>query len=185
MSGVNLNYKAILFYGLLAGALIIAVLYFFKVQPIYTLIQPAIASISGAFKIDTSQGIGKLVSSNLPTIATVTGIAIPLLVATVKSRLDVAAKTKALETANELAALDAKAAKTTLQNAKSEKDKTILDLQDRINQYENDPALSQLQTNYSSLKDRETRLQGQIDLLQQKLEQEIQNRPIITKTIVK
>jgi hypothetical protein len=184
MNDVALNYKALLFYGLIAGVIALAALYFLKVNPFYTAISSGLTWISAKVGAVNTGGLGALISKNWPTILGVGAAVVPLAYTTIRSYLDKAALAKTLESERELAASKEKSALAAVENAKATTNVEIQSYKDKIAQYENDPALSQLQTNYSSLKDEKIRLQGQIELLNQKLEAEIQKRPVITKHTV-
>jgi hypothetical protein len=187
MSGETVNYKAVAFYILIIFVVAVVILYFLPLNPnpIHAAISNVLSWISSTVGKLGGGSIGQLISKNWTYILGIGVTVIPLAYTTVKSYLDKATATKALQAAQDLAVTKENSAKTMLEQAKTAKDAEIQTLKDKLSTYENDPALSSLQTSYSTLQTEKTKLQGQIDLLNQKLEAEIQNRPVITKTQVK
>jgi hypothetical protein len=185
MNEVAYNYKAILFYGILLIIAAITILYFLKTEPFYRLVNSGISWVSVNISKVGTGNIGKLISDNWVTIASFGAMVVPLIYTTVKGQLTIATKNKEIQTAKELSDLAQTTSEKTITQVKGASATQIQDLKDKLSQYENDPALGMLQNSYSQIQTEKAQLQGQITMLQQQLEAEIQKRPVITKTLVK
>jgi hypothetical protein len=186
------DYFALIFYAVLLCLAVLLVMCIFKVEPVASAVNGGlnwVAAKVGGFNLGS---ITSYVTNlnNLPTLITVAGGASTIAFTAWKAYSSSQQAKAAVEAASQanIAKINAMAETATTQTAASTQAKTaqtqIDTLTTKLAEYESDPALGTLQQSYSASQTKITELQGQVNLLNQKLEAEIQNRPVITQKIV-
>lgn len=164
---MTVNWWKLFLLGLLIAAIIIGILYF-TYEPVRLTINYYLARAQSFLnvKVNTTD-IGALIKNNLPTIAAFGATTIPLLIATVSSKMKEAAKNKELESVRKLAELDQKNASETITATQTASQKQISELQAKITALENEGSLAEAQSLLSQKNAEIQRLQTQVQDLTQ------------------
>ena len=165
MSQTKLNYGAIFLYGLLISTIIVAVLYFLNVEPVHS----SVTSIVKSLKLDGGlTSLVTLAKNNLSTIAAIgipAGIALVTYVSKQKAQSQVAKLQDDYTTIqNEKKSLTKQVtdAQQTLANTQINHADQLKNLQDKIDGFDSDGTIAELQQNFLQVKNEKTNLEGQL-----------------------
>lgn len=166
MSATTINYKAVLFYGLIVGALLLAAFYFLGWEPYHGALNSVGAWISARFAgVTGSFNLGSFIQQHGVTIATVGAPLITLAVAAVKSKMNETAAKKAQQLAEESLLNTQTSSSTQIKSLQNNYEAKIAELNLKLKDLDGDTTLATLQQRVSQLSDDKLNLEKQLQLV--------------------
>lgn len=166
MSDTTINYKGLLFYGVLLGVILLIVAYLLQVKPIYPFFNSVGAWISSRLGGATGNfNLGSFIQQHGVTIATVGAPLITLGVAAVKAKMNESAAKKAQELAEKSLLNTQTSASTQIKSIEDKYEAKIAELNLKLKDLDGDTTLATLQQRVSQLSDDKLNLEKQLQLV--------------------